>query len=230
MPSPHRPELGDTRRPSPTGPHGRSGNRNGPPRVRGWAIRILCWLLPVRPARRMGGTEGDRGAAFVELAAVTILAAAIMVAVYQLGLSQTFNDGVRQMVCLVEGPGCGEQTWIDADRPEEPEEYEWGSGNPDAADNQVLAMDMAKQKGWTEGEWQCLSNLWNTISHWDHTVINPETGDNGISGFNPARHGTMPDGFRGNPSVQISWGLDHIADTYGAPCAAWAYWEGTRTY
>ncbi|WP_435105272.1 hypothetical protein [Nocardiopsis synnemataformans] len=223
MPTPHRPELGDTRRPSPTGPPGRSGERNGPPRRH----RGGRFLQRLRPARR---AEGDRGAAFVELAAVTVLAAAIMVAVYQLELSQTFNSGVRQMVCLVEGPGCGDETWVDADRPEEPEEYEWGQGNSNALENETLAMDMAADRGWTENEWECLSNLWNVVSHWDHTFVNTETGDHGISGFNPARHGSMPEGFRESPSAQISWGMSHIDDAYGSPCAAWTYWEDTGTY
>ncbi|WP_017569983.1 aggregation-promoting factor C-terminal-like domain-containing protein [Nocardiopsis halotolerans] len=224
MPTPHHPALGDTRRPSPTGPPGRPDERNGPPRFRhrvGGALRRLV------PAAR---AASDRGAAFVELAAVTVLAAAIMVAVYQLELSQAFNDGVRQMVCLVQGPDCDDETWVEADRPEEPETYDWGGGNSTALENEALALDMAADHGWTENEWQCLSNLWNVVSQWDHTFINSQTGDNGISGFNPARHGAMPEGFRGSPSVQISWGLDYIDETYGAPCAAWAQWESTGTY
>ncbi|WP_159945255.1 MULTISPECIES: hypothetical protein [unclassified Nocardiopsis] len=224
MPTPNRPELADTRHPSPTGPPGRSGDRNGPPRVLRWAGRLLRRL---RPASR---AALDRGAAFVELAAVTVLAAAIMVAVYQLELSRTFNNGVRQMVCLVEGPGCGDQTWVDADRPEEPEEYEWGSGNSNALENESLAMNMASAQGWQDTDWECLKNLWGVISHWDHTLINPNTGDNGITGFNPARHGTMPSGFRESPREQIAWGLAYIDETYESPCDAWAYWEDTGTY
>ncbi|WP_150243315.1 aggregation-promoting factor C-terminal-like domain-containing protein [Nocardiopsis quinghaiensis] len=224
MPTPHRPDSGNTRRPSPTGPPGRSDDRNGPPRVRRWAERALRWLHPATGAVR------DRGAAFVELAAVTILVAAIMVAVYQLELSRTFNNGVRQMVCLVEGPGCGDETWVDADRPEEPEEYEWGGGNSNALENESLAMDLAAARDWNENERECLKNLWSTISHWDHTFVNPETGAHGISGFNPAQHGPMPSRFQESPSEQISWGLNHIEETYGSPCAAWVQWEGTHTY
>jgi len=166
----------------------------------------------------------------VELAAVTVLAAAIMVAVYQLELSQTFNSGVRQMVCLVEGPGCGDETWVEADRPEEPEQHEWDGDDPTATENQSLAMGMAADAGWSDNEWNCLSSLWSTISNWDHTVVNTETGANGIAGFNPARHGSMPDGYMESPSAQISWGLAYIGDAYGSPCAAFASWEGSNTY
>ncbi|MBB6120653.1 hypothetical protein [Nocardiopsis algeriensis] len=260
MPTPQYPDLGDPRRPSPTGPPGRSGARSGPPRVRGPLARVLgfrlssraphpseplgaaprartrssthprarrCSLLRLRPDRP---ALRDRGAGFVETAAVTLLVAAVMVAVYQLELSSTFNEGVRQMVCLVEGPECGEETWVDADRPEAPEAYEWGRGNPNALDNQNLARNMAENRGWTEGEWQCLSNLWSAVSQWDHTLTNPDDGAIGISGFVPGRHGSMPQGFRGSPSVQISWGLGYIADTYGTPCAAWSYWQGGHFY
>ena len=224
MPTPHRPAPGGSRRPSPSGPPGRSGERHGPPRVRSWTGRASRWL---RPARR---SEGDRGAALVELAAITVLAAAIIVAVYQLELSRTFNSGVRQMVCLVEGPGCGDETWVDADRPEEPEQYEWDGDNPTATENQGLAMRMAADAGWSDGEWNCLSNLWNTISNWDHTVVNTATGTSGIAGFNPARHGSMPSGYMESPSAQISWGLSYIRSTHGSPCAAFAEWEGSNSY
>ncbi|MFD6949248.1 hypothetical protein A6A08_05325 [Nocardiopsis sp. TSRI0078] len=224
MPTSHRPALGDTRRPSPTGPPRRSDDRNGPPRVRRRTERVLRLLRPAKGATR------DRGAAFVELAAVTVLVAAIMVAVYQLELSQTFNNGVRQMVCLVEGPDCGDQTWVDADRPEEPEEYEWGAGGSNALENESLAMEMAAARDWNENERTCLKSLWNAMSHWDHTFVDTETGAHGISGFNPARHGPMPTGFRESPSEQISWGLGYIEQTYGSPCAAWVAWEDTHTY
>lgn len=224
MPTPHRPTPGGSRRPTPSGPPGRSDGRHGPPRVRDLIERALRRLLPARRP------DLDRGAAFVELAAVTILAAAIVVAVYQLELSQTFNSGVRQMVCLVEGPDCGDETWVEAERPEEPEQYEWDGSDPTTAENQSLAMNMASSRGWSDGEWQCLSNLWGTLSSWDHTLVNTATGDRGIAGFNPTWHGAMPGGYMDSPSAQISWGLGYIDDTYGSPCAAFAQWEGSGSY
>ncbi|WP_393916499.1 C40 family peptidase [Halostreptopolyspora alba] len=33
------------------------------------------------------------------------------------------NDGIRDMVCRVEGPECGGESWVEHERPEEPEEY-----------------------------------------------------------------------------------------------------------
>src|SRR5699024_5260865 len=123
------------------GPLGHLGSRSGLPRgtvssARSWFSKFRSRLLPTKPHER------DQGAALVELASVTILAAAVLVAVYSLGLSQTINDGARQLVCLIEGPSCGEATWVDADRPDATEEYEWGQGNSNRSENETDAMKM----------------------------------------------------------------------------------------
>ncbi|GAB3700365.1 aggregation-promoting factor C-terminal-like domain-containing protein [Nocardiopsis oceani] len=226
MTTPHRPELGDPRRPSSNRPPSRLGDRDRPPRVTNRRDNALRWF---RPARR---SDRDRGAGFVEMAAVTLLVAAIMVAVYRLELSSQFNEGVRQMVCLVQGPSCGDETWVDAERPDEPEEYEWGgSGESNVVDNQNIGMQQAENEfNWSGQEWTCLDNLWSQQSAWDHNVTDPDTGASGIVGFNPARHGDMPDGFEGSPATQIDWGLNYIDQNYGTPCAAWSYWQSTGSY
>ncbi|GHC95095.1 hypothetical protein GCM10007079_46380 [Nocardiopsis terrae] len=229
MTTPHSPELGDPRRPSPNRPPNRTDERGRPPRI---AIRrgvgsALRWLRPESANQR------DRGAGFVETAAAAILAALIITTVYTSEVSSTFNEGVRQMVCLVNGPGCGEETWVDHDRPEEPEEYEWGTGDDaNLSDNKNLGMQAASAApyNWTDQEWTCLDNLWSQQSAWDHNVLDQQTGARGIVGFNPALHGEMPAGFRDSASTQIDWGLDYIQQAYGTPCEAWDYWQSTRTY
>lgn len=65
----------------------------------------------------------DRGSSFVEVGAVTLVTAGIILAVAQSPIGETFHDSVREMVCLVEGPECGGETWTEVQRPEEPEEY-----------------------------------------------------------------------------------------------------------
>lgn len=225
MTTPHRPELGDSRRPESTRPPSRLGERNRPPRVGSARANALRWFRPTRKS------DQDRGAGLVEMAAVTILVAAIMVAVYRLELSSDFNSAVRQMVCLVQGPECGDETWVDAERPDEPEEYEWGSGDSNLSDNKNIGMQQAANEyGWTDQEWTCLDNLWSQQSAWDHNMLNPETGARGIVGFTPSLHGDMPAGFEESAATQISWGLSYIDTTYGTPCEAWSYWQGTRTY
>ncbi|WP_262391848.1 hypothetical protein [Nocardiopsis sp. CNR-923] len=95
----------------------------------------------------------------MELAAVTLLVAAIVLAVYQLELSRTFNEAVRQMVCLVEGPGCGDETWVEDQRPQEPGQYEWTGDSSNSIDNQAIGLSQAENQGWTGQEWDCLDNL-----------------------------------------------------------------------
>ncbi|MFI6575069.1 hypothetical protein ACIBFB_04655 [Nocardiopsis sp. NPDC050513] len=224
MPTPHGPALGDTRRPTPTRPPRRSGDRNGPPRVRS---RLRALLRAARPPH---GPGGDRGAAFVEVAAVTLLVAAIILAVYQLELSRTFNESVRQMVCLVEGPGCGGATWVEDQRPEEPSQYEWTGDSSNSVDNQAIGLSQAEGRGWTGQEWDCLDNLWSNVSGWDHTFVHPDTGAVGVPGFLAGQHGAMPPEFAESASAQIAWGIDHIDQAHGTPCNAWSYWQGTGSY
>ncbi|WP_431868653.1 hypothetical protein [Nocardiopsis eucommiae] len=193
-----------------------SARRSGLPR----------WARPAREGRR------DQGAAFVEMGATIVLAALIITTVYASGMSSTFNEGVRQMVCVVNGPGCGDRTWVDEDRPEEPEQFEWGSGNSNASDNKNLGMQAAAAEpyNWTDQEWTCLDSLWGSMSNWDPGLVDPTTGARGIVGFNAAQHGSLPSGFDQSASAQISWGLGHIQEQYGSPCTAWRYWQSTGTY
>lgn len=218
VPAPDHTEPDTTRRSAHARPRDRSGAR--------WRTggRVGRWLRPAR------GRDSDQGAAFLETAAVLVLAAALLTTIYNLELSQTFNNGVRQMICLIEGPECGEETWVDADRPDDPEEHEWGSGSENTADNQAAAMSMAQDRGWTDSEWTCLDNLWSAVSGYDHTHTDSDDGTIGIPGFNPDVHGSVPGGFEDSASTQISWGLDHIESTHQTPCVAWQYWQGTHTY
>lgn len=224
MTTPHHPELGDPRRPSSTRPPNRSDERGRPPRAVPRSVRVARWF---RPARR---SERDRGAGLVEVGATTIFAALVITLIYQSDLGARFNDGVRSMVCAVRGPDCGDETWVDRDRPEEPEQYDWGSGGGDFEDNKNIAMQSARGYNWTDQEWACLDNLWSRQSGWDPGMVDSETGSRGIVGFNPALHGAMPEGFEGSAATQIDWGLDYIRDAHGSPCQAWAYWQSTRTY
>lgn len=182
-----------------------------------------------RAVSHRAGRGSDSGAAILETAVVLILAAAIMVAIYQLELSQTFNNGVRQMICLVEGPECGE-SWTEEDRPDEPESYDGGaSGDNNSSENESTAMDMAEDRGWDGREWSCLDNLWSNVSDFDQSA---DDGAQGIPGYDPEVHGAHPppDDFESSASSQISWGLDYISAEHGTPCVAWAQWENSRSY
>ena len=75
-------------------------------------------------------------------------------------------------------------------------------------------------------QFQCLDNLWQAESHWNHRARNKRTGACGIpqsypcnkmSGFGKA-YGVD---YRTNPWPQIAWGLHYIDKRYGTPCKAW---------
>ncbi|EOR70628.1 cell wall-associated hydrolase (invasion-associated proteins) [Thermobifida fusca TM51] len=54
---------------------------------------------------------------------VTLVAVGVITAVLQSPVGEVLHDNVREMVCLVDGPECGGETWTEIQRPEEPEEY-----------------------------------------------------------------------------------------------------------
>lgn len=181
-------------------------------------------LRKLRPRR----TDDDRGSVLAENAVITIVGAGIFLAVANSQLGEQFNEGVRQMVCLVRGPSC-DMTWVEHDRPDEPEEFDWGfmatgGRGGDNAANKALGMELAAQRGFTGQEWSCLETLWSHESNWDHTARNPSGGASGIPQLHPSAH-SFPPGYHDSPRIQIEWGLDYIQGRYGTPCAAWAFWQ-----
>ncbi|MDA8372074.1 MAG: C40 family peptidase [Nocardiopsaceae bacterium] len=77
-----------------------------------------------RPSGFSSRTPGDdRGASLIEIAFLTLTAAAIIGAIATSPIPSQFNNGIREAVCRVEGPECGGETWVEHERPEEPEEY-----------------------------------------------------------------------------------------------------------
>ena len=180
---------------------------------------------------RLKGAEGDdRGAQFVEVASLSLLAATILAAVLQANFDSPFNDTVREMVCLVEGPECDGETWVEADRPAKPERYDWGldlglvpSGG-DNEENKALGRELAAARGFTGREWDCLETLWHHESNWNHRAVNPSGGAAGIPQLHPDAH-AFPPGYLDSAEVQIEWGLDYIERRYNTPCQAWAFWQ-----
>ncbi|MFC4560695.1 lytic transglycosylase domain-containing protein [Nocardiopsis mangrovi] len=181
-----------------------------------------------RPLRFRPDRDDDRGSSFVEVGAITSLAATIILAIVQANYGDRINDGVRDMVCLVEGPECDGETWTEADRPEKPEKYDFGftlGGNGgDNEENKALGQELAAARGFTGREWDCLETLWSHESNWNHRAVNPSGGAAGIPQLHPAAH-SFPPGYLESAQVQIEWGLDYIEGRYRTPCAAWAFWQ-----
>jgi peptidoglycan DL-endopeptidase CwlO len=93
-----------------------------------------------------------------------------------------------------------------------------GSGSS----NEHLANSMAASGyGWAGSQAACLDALWTEESGFSSTAYNSSSGATGIPQLLPGAHqvpANWPD-----PRVQIRWGLAYIHDTYGSPCAAWAF-------
>ncbi|QBI53163.1 C40 family peptidase [Streptomonospora litoralis] len=80
---------------------------------------------PKRILARFHGNGSDRGASILESAALIGIAAVIVVGLSMSSIGDTLHDATRKYVCRVEGPDCGEETWVERERPEKPEEYTW---------------------------------------------------------------------------------------------------------
>lgn len=147
---------------------------------------------PWKPQRPEGD---DEGATFVEVGVITTLAAAIIVTIAQSDIKNTINNTMREFVCLVEGPECGE-TWTEHDRPDKPQEYNFGIGlssrGGDNEENKALGKELAAARGFDGREWDCLETLWHHESNWDHTAINPNGGASGIPQLHPSAHAFPP--------------------------------------
>lgn len=100
-----------------------------------------------------------------------------------------------------------------------------GAHTASAAQNQALARVLAPALGhpsWISGqEWSDWVALWNQESGWSATATNPTSGATGIPQLNPSAH-VIPPGWS-SPTVQITWGINYIAGTYGDPVKAWAH-------
>lgn len=103
-----------------------------------------------------------------------------------------------------------------------PKQRTWKTPN---MENVALGEQLAKERGWTGGEWNALLELWSCESSWTTTVGNFQgSGAYGIPQSLPASkmasHGSD---YLTNPRVQIAWGLDYITQRYGTPAKALAF-------
>ncbi len=93
------------------------------------------------------------------------------------------------------------------------------------ADPVTLGQEMAAAHGWTGAQWNALYQLWEHESGWNPNSHNSGSGACGIPQAYPCSkisdHST---------AGQITWGLGYIADKYGTPSAAYAYWQSHNSY
>lgn len=93
------------------------------------------------------------------------------------------------------------------------------------SDNKSIGKAMASQRGWTGNEWTALDKLWTRESGWNNTAENKSSGAYGIPQALPPTKLPLAGQKSGgsDPTAQIAWGLDYIAQRYGTPSAAWKH-------
>jgi hypothetical protein len=96
---------------------------------------------------------------------------------------------------------------------------------------QQVAKDLAAANyNWGSSQFQCLTSLWNSESHWNFQSMNHRSGALGIAQALPAaKMASAGSDWATNPITQIKWGLGYIKARYGNPCTAWSHhrWSGS---
>lgn len=101
--------------------------------------------------------------------------------------------------------------------------------NPSA--NVAIGQRLAAERGWSGNEFQCLYQLWQKESKWNHLANNRNSGAYGIPQSLPgSKMGSVAPDWQTNPETQIKWGLGYIARSYKTPCSAWAKSQSSGWY
>lgn len=82
-----------------------------------------------------------------------------------------------------------------------------------------------------DAQFSCLEPMWDNESGWSTTEVNSSSGAAGIPQFLPSTWADYGYAYYPNDFVtQIKAGLRYIADRYGSPCSAWAFWQAHHWY
>ncbi|KDA04990.1 outer membrane phospholipase A [Microbacterium sp. CH12i] len=89
----------------------------------------------------------------------------------------------------------------------------------------------ADQYGWGDGEFSCLSSLWEKESGWNYLAYNDDGGATGIPQSLPGdKMASAGADWQTNAVTQVRWGLQYIQGSYGSPCAAWGHSQSMNWY
>jgi resuscitation-promoting factor RpfB len=97
--------------------------------------------------------------------------------------------------------------------------------NPSA--NVALGQEIAAQMGWS-GEFNCIYQIFQRESGWNHLARNRSSGAYGIPQALPGSK--MGEGWETDPAVQIRWGIGYMVNRYGSPCRANNFWQVNHWY
>jgi hypothetical protein len=98
-------------------------------------------------------------------------------------------------------------------------------------DPKAYAIKLIEDRGWSDGQFQCLDRLWTRESNWKYRASNATSGAVGIPQALPgSKMAAVANDWQTNPVTQMKWGLNYITQRYGTPCSAWAHSQQTGWY
>jgi hypothetical protein len=104
-----------------------------------------------------------------------------------------------------------------------------GSEDLEASDPRDIARALLPEYGFSADQFGCLDALYVSESNWRVDADNPTSSAYGIPQALTETH-EMPPGYFSSAEVQIRWGLEYIADSYGSPCSAWEFKQANNWY
>jgi hypothetical protein len=105
------------------------------------------------------------------------------------------------------------------------------AGTPDPGSAKAIAQQMVADRGWDDGQYNCLVSLWNKESGWNMYASNKSSGAYGIPQALPgSKMATAGADWATNASTQITWGLGYISGRYQTPCGAWTHSQAIGWY
>jgi uncharacterized protein YabE (DUF348 family) len=101
---------------------------------------------------------------------------------------------------------------------------------PSPGSAQAIAKQLLAARGWGDGQFDCLVQIWDRESGWNVHAANP-SGAYGIPQALPgSKMGSAGPDWQDDATTQIRWGLGYIAGRYGTPCGAWSFWQNNGWY
>ncbi|MDJ0313732.1 hypothetical protein [Arthrobacter sp. H35-D1] len=106
-----------------------------------------------------------------------------------------------------------------------------GGAVNDPAGAKAYAASRLAARGWAQGQFRCLNQLWERESNWRTNATNPYSGAYGIAqALPPGKYGEAGADWLTNYRTQIIWGLGYIKNRYGSPCGAWDHSQSVGWY
>ncbi len=99
------------------------------------------------------------------------------------------------------------------------------------SDPRAVGRLLVFDKGWSDGQFNCLDSLWTKESGWRWNADNPSSSAYGIPQALPgSKMASVAGDWATNPITQITWGLSYISNRYGSPCSAWGHSQAFNWY